>query len=305
MSPPTMRRLVALALLATAVAATPAQAVPAYRYEPYGPWLDLGASDSVPGPGPGTDANGIPVIDYGGTIGIQYNPFAIAANGLVYYSSYLFTENMPQIEQAVNDANWLVSNQQPDGRWLYRFPLVEYAIPPPWPSAVAQGAGLSLLVRVWRYTHNAVYLRAAKRALLPYSRPVASGGILSRWGDPGPIADIVRHLWFYQEAPSIVHPSFILNGFMYSLVGLYDLSVAAPRSTARGLYLRGWRSLVAMLPLYDYGPGQSLYNLDYLTIGAPKHPTSDWYNGRHVVLLRAIDSVTPSPILRHYMDVWG
>jgi hypothetical protein len=92
---------------------------------------------------------------------------------------------------------------------------------------------------------------------------------------------------------------------MVALIGLYDLSVAAPRSNAKLLYERGWHSLVAMLPLYDYGVGKSIYNLLYLTIGWPKSPVGSSYNGRHVVDLRAINSVSPSPVLRHFMDRWS
>jgi hypothetical protein len=275
-----------------------------YRYDPFGPWLDAGprgpltSEACVPtadNPCLGLDGHGIPIVNYGGTIGVQYNPFTIAGDGLQWYSSFLYSRQRTQLRDAVREANWLVAHQEPDGRWLYRFPDAEYLIQRPWPSAITQGAGISLLVRMWRHTRDHRYLKAAERALLPYSRPVASGGVLALWG---------KH-WFYEEAPSPARPAFILNGFMVALIGLYDLSVAAPRSNAKTLYKRGWNSLVAMLPLYDDGVGKSTYNLEYLTMGGPKVPATSTYDGRHVVDLKAINSVSPSPILRYFMRRWS
>jgi len=264
-----------------------------YRYDPYGAWLDYGWP-VVAKPCCFRDKDGIPLVDYGGTIGVQYNPFTAAADGLLYFSSALYNLDTSYLKQAVRDANWLVRHQQPDGRWLYHFRLIEYFIPPPWPSAIAQGAALSLLVRIWRYTGDAVYLTAAKRGLLPYSRPAWKGGVLTYWGN----------LPFYEEAPS-ANPTFILNGYMFALIGLYDVAVAAPRSPAARLYRRGWQTLVALLPLYDFSDGQSAYSLRDLTLNLPKAPTSLMYEGRHVALLRALESITPSRVLGQYLDTWN
>jgi len=59
----------------------------------------------------------------------------------------------------------------------------------------------------------------------------------------------------YEEYPTNP-PLFVLNGFMYSLFGLYDLAMTGNRSInaeARMLYERGMSSLKVMLPLFDSG----------------------------------------------------
>lgn len=79
-----------------------------------------------------------------------------------------------------------------------------------------------------------------------------------------------KYEW-YEEYPTNP-PTFILNGFMYSLLGLYDLKSVSVKLKAevRRLYQSGLRSLEAMLPLYDTGAG-TFYDLRHFTMKtAPK-----------------------------------
>ena len=75
-----------------------------------------------------------------------------------------------------------------------------------------------------------------------------------------------RYVW-YEEYP-FEEGLFVLNGFMYSLIGLYDLSSAssAPqeaRDEAKELFDEGIVSLKALLPLYDNGKGSN-YDLQHV-----------------------------------------
>ena len=277
------------------------------KHNPFGPWLGQGATKHEPCPIPHTekqcplyDKNGIPVVHYDGQFGItgtQYNPLTIAQNGLDFYSSYLYTHNKRQRQQVMRDARWLVRNQTRDGRFLYHFRLPAYETSSHWASAMAQGGAAALLVRVWHLTGDGRYLRAATRALRPFSQPVRAGGVLDFYLGRYP---------FYEEAASIKMPTFILNGYLYTLVGLYEVARAVPSSAAGKLYMIGFRSLVTMLPLYDNGPGMSLYDLEHLTTGRGAKATADeHYNSVHVQLLRVIDSFTPNRVLRYYRKRWS
>lgn len=66
--------------------------------------------------------------------------------------------------------------------------------------------------------------------------------------------------WF-EEYPT-TPGSFVLNGFLYSLLGLYDLASINRNGTnkSRQLYDEGMATLKEMLPLYDTGSG-SIYDL--------------------------------------------
>ena len=59
----------------------------------------------------------------------------------------------------------------------------------------------------------------------------------------------------YEEYPT-TPPLFVLNGFIYSLFGLYDLAQLGEgemKVTAQKLYDEGMKSLKVMLPLFDSG----------------------------------------------------
>jgi len=277
-----------------------------HKHNPFGPWLGEGPTKNEPCPIPHSektcplyDKHDIPVIHYNGYLGItgtRYNPVAIAQNGLEFYSSYLYTHKKVQRQQALRDARWLVRHQTRNGRWLYNFRAPAYESAPHWPSAMAQGGALALLVRVWHLTGDERYLTAAERGLLPFSQPVRYGGVLDFWRGRYP---------FYEEAPSKKFPTFILNGYLYALIGLYDMARADPNSAAIPLYLIGYRSLVRMLPLYDYAPGMSVYDLEYLTDGRAKARAGGQYNGIHVHLLGVINSYTPNRVLREYRKKWS
>lgn len=74
--------------------------------------------------------------------------------------------------------------------------------------------------------------------------PSAKGGVR---------AVFMNSLVWYEEYPT-VPSSFVLNGFIYSLLGLYDLSVVDGKaSEAAKLYNDGLQSLKAMVSLYDTG----------------------------------------------------
>ncbi|KAH9282231.1 D-glucuronyl C5-epimerase [Echinococcus granulosus] len=172
-------------------------------------------------------------------------------------------------------AEWLVQNQAQDGSWRISAKHVltrDIYLKPGWCSAMGQGQGISLLVRASHVTGDEVFLKAAHRALGPFSRSVQ----LSQSSDEecGVRANFLGQstLPWYEEYPAI--PSvFVLNGFIYSLIGLYDLSkmTIVNKSnnsvTARASQLleEGVGTLVRVLPLYDSGTG-SFYDLRHLSL---------------------------------------
>ena len=74
--------------------------------------------------------------------------------------------------------------------------------------------------------------------------------------DGGVRAVFLKEYVWYEEYPT-QPSSFVLNGFIFSLLGLYDLAEAARdanvKSDAGQLYADGLRSLKALAMLYDTG----------------------------------------------------
>jgi hypothetical protein len=240
------------------------------------------------------DRRGVPVVQYG--FGKAYNPVTTAQYGLAQWTIGRHYRDRARIRIALRMADWLVRRQEPaSGKWLYRF---EYqapgggVLPDPWPSSLAQGQAISLLRRAYHRTGNHEYLSAARRGLRPFREPVATGGLLRRW----------RGLPFYEEYPTLAHPTYVLNGFQQSLLGLHDLSDVSP--TAQRLFRGGMKALAAVLPEYDLGDGRSTYSLAHLNWPSPRTPATASYHLSHVGMLRLLNKIQPDPVLRRYARRW-
>jgi len=178
-------------------------------------------------------------------------------------------------------ADWLVRHQDTSGGWKIMVSRSvaegQLSLEPGWYSAMAQGQAMSLLVRAYARSGRSEYLDAAVRALALFDVRSADGGIVAKFMD--------HYIW-YEEYPTIP-PCFVLNGFMYALIGLYDVAATAPpgegQSTAVRLYSSGIASLRGMLPLFDTGSG-TVYDLRHLTLGGAAAPNrARWdYHATHV-----------------------
>jgi hypothetical protein len=161
---------------------------------------------------------------------------------------------------------------------------------------MAQGQAMSLLERAYRLTGKRRYRSAALQALPPLRMRVVDGG-LSRCF----LANCSRR--FLEEYPT-TPPSYVLNGFMYTLIGLYDLASIAPDSGALSMYAAGRRTLEVALPKYDIH-GLASYDLTHLTMHGhePAIASAD-YQAIHIYLLRALDSLKPNRRFRYYAARW-
>ncbi|XP_070561426.1 D-glucuronyl C5-epimerase B-like [Ptychodera flava] len=197
-------------------------------------------------------------------------------------------------------ANWLLRNQDEHGGWpiwVTRILADEMGeLPPGWYSAMGQGHAMSTLTRAYRKTGNQEYLSAALKATKPFKLLSSEGGVKAVFLDKYP---------WYEEYPT-KPSSFVLNGFIYSLIGLYDLMTTAPpaqRGEAERLYREGMASVKALLPMFDTGSG-TIYDLRHITTGvAPKLARWD-YHTTHISQLQLLSSIDSDPIFRTTVERW-
>ncbi|KFV53386.1 D-glucuronyl C5-epimerase [Tyto alba] len=197
-------------------------------------------------------------------------------------------------------SNWLVRNQDERGGWpiMVTRKLGEgfKSLDPGWYSAMAQGQAISTLVRAYLLTKEHAFLSSALRATAPYKLPSEQRGVKAVFMN--------RHDWYeeYPTSPS----SFVLNGFMYSLIGLYDLKETAGEKLgkeARGLYERGMESLKAMLPLYDTGSG-TIYDLRHFMLGTAPNLARWDYHTTHINQLQLLSTIDESPVFKEFVKRW-
>jgi hypothetical protein len=193
------------------------------------------------------DEEGVPLADYGGKIGAQYNPVTISQYALALYHAFLGTGNVTLRAKFLIQANWLVAHAKDLGNftvWQYKFDWAIYNMTDPWVSAMAQGEGVSVLTRAYTLTGNRTFLEAAEKAIGSFEVEKDDGGV--RFTD-------YDGVWFEEYADSGDLDSKVLNGFVFALYGLYEYAFETNCSESYGLFWTGTNTLEANVQRYDVG----------------------------------------------------
>jgi hypothetical protein len=243
------------------------------------------------------DAAGIPQLDYRGKIGRQYNPIAIAQYGLGNYNLFRRSGSAESRDKFWRVADWLVlhleKNSQGLAVWNHHFDW-EYrdTLRAPWYSALAQGQGISVLVRADQLANknDSRYLNAAQQALASFFKPVTEGGVA--------FTDEQGDLWF--EEYIVSPPTHILNGFIWAAWGIYDYFLATRDQSAQELFARAVRTLTRNLDRYDLG-FWSLYEQSGTRLPMVASP---FYHQLHVVQLRIMHRLTGEDKFARVADRW-
>jgi len=241
------------------------------------------------------DASGIPQLDYRGKIGLQYNPIAIAQYGLGNYNLWRRSQDPDRRVKFFRTADWLVSHleQNPEGLavWNHHFDW-EYreTLKAPWYSALAQGQGISVLVRAHGESGELKYLNAAHRALASFYQSTAEGGVA--------FTDDRGDLWF--EEYIVSPPTHILNGFIWAAWGVYDYFLATGDGSARQLFERAVQTMLHNLNRYDLG-FWSLYEQSGTRLPMV---ASTFYHRLHIVQLRVMHRLTKEKEFAQVADRW-
>jgi len=241
------------------------------------------------------DRVGIPLLNYHGALGLQYNPIAIAQYGLGNFNVYCRTEIVDRKATFLRVADWLVDQltENPFGLWVwnhhfdwdYRTRLVA-----PWYSGLAQGQGISVLVRAHRITGDERYMDAAARAFEAFEKTVDEGGV--RYVDEDGFT------WFEEYVVS--PPTHILNGFIWASWGVHDYFLATRDEAVGALFDEAVKTLKANLDKYDTG-FWSLYEQSGTRM---KMLASRFYHDLHIVQLEILCRLTGDPIFREYKNRW-
>ncbi len=242
------------------------------------------------------DDQGIPLLDYHGKIGLQYNPIAIAQYGLGNFNLYQRTGQDGYRSKFMLSADWLKDNLEENKQgvpvWMHNFDF-EYqeVLRAPWYSGLAQGQGISVLVRAYQITQDEDYLEAAENAFVSMERSTAEGGVTAQ--------DEKDNLWI--EEYIVDPPSHILNGFIWALWGVYDYYLVNSHINAKNLFDQGVKTIRENLHRYDLGYW-SLYDLSSNTL---KMIASPFYHQLHVVQLEVMYKITGEQIFKKCADRWA
>jgi hypothetical protein len=244
------------------------------------------------------DKNGIPLNNT--YIDVEekklvYFPISIGQLGLSVFHTYLQIKKERDKNRFLKYVDWFYNNAEITdefgARWITHVPLPQYKNPDPWQSAFSQSRGLSVLLRGYQLTNENKYAEIAEKALIPFTKPVAEGGVTSftEWGP------------FYEEYTSIV-PTLVLNGMIFSLFGVYDFVRVFPANkTARKIYNDGIETLTKILPLYDM-KYWSRYNLCKADWYPEIDPATITYQRLHISQLKVLYKLTGKSVFKEYID---
>ena len=157
--------------------------------------------------------------------------------------------------------------------WEYRDKLLS-----PWYSGLAQGQGISVLVRAYKETGQEKYKKSAEDAFQVFTLGINDGGVnyLDKNGNN----------WI--EEYIVYPPTHILNGFIWSLWGIYDYALQFKNSKSKNLFNNYVETLLSELDSYDTGYW-SLYEHSGTFL---KMIASSFYHKLHIVQLKIMYTLT-------------
>ena len=208
-----------------------------------------------------------------------YFSIGIFQYGLAAYDLYLKTGEQRYLDKLQACADWAVENQQTDGGWatfVHECPEQPY-------SSMAQGEGISMLVRAHIAAKEEKYLVSARKAKEFMLKPLNDGGTTDYRGE-----DV--YLYEYTFRP------LVLNGWIFSLWGLYDYHKYTADEQAGAVLAATLETLKKKLPEFDIGYW-SMYE-------DGKRICSPFYHDLHIAQLNVMYDLFGDAVYKDYARKW-
>ena len=206
-----------------------------------------------------------------------YFSIEIFQYGLGAYDLFLLNNDKKMLTKVKAAADWAVNNQQEDGSWrtfAYENPSHPY-------SSMAQGEGISLLLRAYLELEERKYLDTVKKAIKFMLLPIDKGGTTKYEGED---------VYFYE----CTDDPLILNGWIFSLWGVVDYCKYFNDSEVKNILERTLKTLEQKLSDYDIGYW-SMYE-DGMRISSP------FYHKLHIAQLNIMYELTGKDVYKTYAD---
>ena len=203
-------------------------------------------------------------------------PIAVFQYALGLYDMYLLTKEIEYKEQFILCSNWIVKNQETQGSWD-NFGVIGITSFGKY-SAMAQGEAVSVLVRAYVCTKQEVFLNSAKKGIDFMLVDIKEGGVCNNSSD---------NLVFEEYIGN--NTKTVLNGWIFSLFGLYDFYLATKENEYLMNFNKSVKSLSKTLDLYDTGYWSKYDN--HRNIASP------FYHNLHIALLEVLGEISGDSIL--------
>lgn len=227
--------------------------------------------------------NPVPLVPIGSEM-VHY-PVTVSKYAHDLYANFLITGDDDIYDKFIINADWLKNNciytNYGFCSWRTEPAYTPYNTGDDWASAMGQGQSISVLISAASLTGDSSYLSVAQDAVAAFYYPGNVKGVNSTWDD---------HLW-YEEYTS-ESPEHVLNGFLFSVAGLYDAMELLNDVSAENLWIEGMKALESKLSLYDAGFTSLYDNADVKRFANAKGRSLDGYHELHILQLAWLYQVT-------------
>jgi heparosan-N-sulfate-glucuronate 5-epimerase len=240
------------------------------------------------------DELGVPMTEVGDSQ-VVYNPTTIAQYALGLHDKIITSDGPSGVLEGKLRAQLavLVERIEHRGKWagffVHHWRNAKYGqLIAPWVSSLAQGNGLSALLRAYQLLGDPHLLKVAASAFRALERPLGSGGVRA--------VDRCGHLWF-EEYP-LEPPIHVLNGFIFTLWGILDYARVSDDQRAWDWWKSGVETLKAHVADFDSGYW-SRYDLGHRELA------SRYYHSQiHIPQLEVMAALTGDAVFDHYATRW-
>jgi glycosyltransferase involved in cell wall biosynthesis len=175
------------------------------------------------------------------------DPRAVVRHALVLWNRYITANDAKVLNEFIARVRWLVEHKRDIGEHASGWPIYQYCpkshTSGSWLSAVAQGCGLSVLVRAYQVTRDKVLLEIGDRVAQTFLQDILDGGVSSPIGDGGT---------FFEEI-AVYPASHELTGFVFALFGLHDYMALTNDARFKRLIAHSHATMHLLLDEFDSG----------------------------------------------------
>jgi hypothetical protein len=237
------------------------------------------------------DSNGIPMLLYENEH--HYYPIQYTQIALHYYANYVETKNPKSKASFLKIAKFIKENivYIDDFAVLqYDFIVKPYKLKPPCGSAMSQGFGIGVMIEAYSITKEKIYLDIANKMVKSFGATIEKGGVQSRWGNS---------IYYEEYADPNSH---VLNGYMFSLSGLYYCFKTIGNKEAKKYFDIGIDSLKAKINEYDaaFTSYYSKVNYDQPAYASAINDDPDHYHELEIYQLLTLFVWTKESIFKEY-----
>jgi len=188
------------------------------------------------------DENGIPYLIEGNRN--YYSVIYVIQYALIQFEYIFIHDDVKEREKIIlNCLDWIVANSEEyKGCMVWRSEAnYHYGLEKGWISGMYQGQAISLFLRAYQHFGREDFLLHSHKVFAFFEITYEDGGV-RRFDADG-------YLWF-EEYPT-TKPSFVLNGFIYTVFGILDYYRVTNNPKSKDLYIECIRTLINNVSKYD------------------------------------------------------